>query len=431
MWKYLLALASIYPHILLASYDSNLRLLGLSVAQTGQRSDEWANSTDLICKPSESPFFSSSQNLVYKYDKIIPPTTLIPFRDGFSKSTCFANPIDNKPEEYCIFINPTINGGQGMVVVTPTELFEDSLNDGLKLSDDPPNPESLKVVPMPEKGGMGALAARNLRRGDPVQRTRPVALVAAAQPIWSTRLGRSIRRQAIDHLPLHTRAAIASLHGQGQTEDEFISSVIEANMFATKLFGDEATHFGALVLQGSRLNHACRPNVVYYVDHETQLLHMTAFESISMGEELTISYRSLEMDRASRQDDLQESYGFRCTCSHCQMSAELGRLSDQRLLRIAALKKKYFSEDPKFSADDVNELVNLCQTEKIPWCITLSNLIAAEFFNSLGKIQEVKEHAEEAKSMGLLIAGAHWPDLGEVELLLSEPEKHNSHFSRQ
>jgi hypothetical protein len=253
MWKDLLALAVIYPHLLLASHDSNLHLLGRSTAAIGPRSyDEWANSTDLICKPAESPFFSSPPNLVYKYDKFIPPATLTPFRDGFYKSTCFANPIDDQPEEYCIFINPTINEGQGMVIVTPTELFENSLNDGLKLSDDPPDqPESLNVVPMPEKGGMGALAARDLQRGDPVQRTRPVALVAAAQPIWATRFGRSIRRQAIDHLPLQTRAAIASLHGLGETEDEFVSSVIEANMFATKLYGDEESHFGALVLQGS------------------------------------------------------------------------------------------------------------------------------------------------------------------------------------
>ncbi|WAQ89106.1 hypothetical protein PtA15_10A530 [Puccinia triticina] len=434
MLKHSLALLALtYPHILLPSYGSNSDFFGLPMhSQAQQRHhNRWANSTHLICKPQESPFFSSSKNSVYKYDKVVPPANLVPFRAGFYKSTCFEDPTDKKLVEYCIFINPTINHGQGMVIVTPTELFEDSLDDGLDLSDDPLNPQSLKVVPMPEKGGLGALAARNLQNGDIILQTRPVAILASTQPIWGTSFGRSIRRQAIDHLPIQTRAAFASLHGEGETEDDFVSSIVDSNMFVTRLFGDQVTPFGAVALHASRLNHACRPNAVYYVDHETQLLRLSAFESISIDEELTISYRSLEMTRSARRKDLQESYGFSCTCSHCQMSAELGELSDRRLVRIVELRTKYFREDPKFSAEDANELIQLCETERIPWCMTISHIIAAEFYNSLGHSKKVKEHAEITRSMGLLLAGSHWTDRGEVDLLLTKPEKHNSHFSRR
>ncbi|KAH9463668.1 hypothetical protein Pst134EA_015753 [Puccinia striiformis f. sp. tritici] len=433
MLRHLLALASIYCSLIPVSYGSNSNFHGFSIlqAQKTRYASDWTNSTGRICEAFESPFLTSSKTSVYKYDKVIPTPKLIPFRAGFYKSTCFQNPIDNETEQYCIFINPTINHGQGMVIVAPTELFEQSLDDGLDLSDDPIDPGSLKVVQMPEKGGMGALATRQLQRGDAVQMTRPVALFPSLQPIWTTRFGRSIRRQAIDHLPLQTRAAVGRLHGEGENEDDFISSVIDKNMFASKLYGDGAKHFGAVVLDGSRLNHACRPNSVYYVDHETQLLRVRAVESISIGEELTISYRSLEMDRASRREDLQESYGFDCTCSHCRMSEELGNLSDQRLRRIQELRNRYFAEDPQFSAGDAGELLNHCQTEKIPWCITVAHIIAAEFYNSMGDMQKVKEHASEARSMGLLLAGSGWSDLGEVEMLLSEPENHNSHFSRK
>ncbi|PLW46206.1 hypothetical protein PCANC_08806 [Puccinia coronata f. sp. avenae] len=419
------------PNVLFpwSGHASNHNLLALSQ----QRVYGLANSTDLICEPYESPFFSASKRSVYKYDQVVPPSDLEPFRDGFYKSTCFPNPTDGEPPEeyYCIFINPTINHGQGMVIVTPIKLFEDSLDAGLNLSDEPPNHRALKVVPMPEKGGMGARAARKLQRGDQVTSTLPVGLFPCVKAGWNTPFGHSIRRQAIDHLPLETRAAVASLHGVGETEDEFVSNVIDSNMFAAKLFGDESMQFGSLVLMPSRLNHACRPNVVYYVDHETQLLHLKAIESIAKGEELTISYRALDATREARRSDLKLAYGFNCTCSHCAMSEELGKLSDQRISRILKLRVRYLYEDPSLTSQDAEELLNLCKIEKIPWCITTANIIAAEFYNSLGKMQKVKEHAEEAKNMGLILAGPSWSDLGAVEMLLSDPEKHESHFSRK
>ncbi|PLW07009.1 hypothetical protein PCASD_24551 [Puccinia coronata f. sp. avenae] len=275
-----------------------------------------------------------------------------------------------------------------MVIVTPTKLFEDSLDQGLNLSDDPPSPRVLKVVPMPEKGGVGALAARNLQRGDDVDNARPIGLFPCVEAIWNTPFGRNIRRQAIDHLPLQTRAAVASLYGEGETQDEFISNAIEANMFTAILPADRSLYFGSVVLTPARLNHACRPNLVYYVDHDTQLLHLKAIQPIAEGEELTINYRSIELPREVRRADLKSLYGFNCTCSHCQMSAELGKISDQRLSQIRALRTRYLHQDPSFSSQDAEELVNLCKIEKVPWCITIANLFAAEIYNSLGKMQK-------------------------------------------
>ncbi|PLW55869.1 hypothetical protein PCANC_02249 [Puccinia coronata f. sp. avenae] len=390
MSNYLLALDLMLflSIVAVASHVSNHNPLGLSISQ--QRVDAWSNSTNhLICEPYESPFFSASKRSVYKYDQVVPPSHLEPFRDGFYRSTCFQNPIpDEHPQEYCIFINPTINHGQGMVIVTPTKLFEDSLDQGLNLSDDPPSPRVLKVVPMPEKGGVGALAARKLQRGDDVDNARPIGLFPCVKAIWNTPFGRIIRRQAVDHLPLQTRAAVASLYGEGETQDEFISNAIEANMFTAILPADRSLYFGSVVLTPARLNHACRPNLVYYVDHDTQLLHLKAIQPIAEGEELTINYRSIELPREVRRADLKSLYGFNCTCSHCQMSAELGKISDQRLSQIRALRTRYLHQDPSFSSQDAEELVNLCKIEKVPWCITIANLFAAEIYNSLGKMQK-------------------------------------------
>ncbi|POW02430.1 hypothetical protein PSTT_11771, partial [Puccinia striiformis] len=368
--------------------------------------EPWTNSTN-ICEPRGGFAFSSSS--VYKYDQAVLRSTPQPFRDGFFKSTCFLDPTDKSSEEFCIFFNPTISNGQGMVIVAPEEVLVESLEDGLDLSDDPPEPDTIEVVAMPEKGGMGAVAAHDIDAGD------HVAFYVL------------IRRQAIDHLPIRTRAAIARLHGEGKTEDEFISSLIDVNTFTS--FLKTTMNFGAVVLVGSRLNHACRPNVFYRMDPRAQVLYLKAFKPIFKGEELTISYRSLESTSQDRRESLEETYGFVCTCSHCQMSVERRKQSDQRVSRITELRQKSLSDDSNFSAEEVEEFFDLCKTENIPSCMLTANMIAAEFYNSEGKIDKVKECAEVARKIGLITLRMSRDELQQIEMLINSPEKHHSYLS--
>ncbi|PLW04562.1 hypothetical protein PCASD_26065, partial [Puccinia coronata f. sp. avenae] len=236
-----------------------------------------------------------------------------------------------------------------MVIVAPEEVLEGSFEDGLDLSEDPPHPDTIQVVEMPEKGGKGAVASRDVDVGEDVAIMRPVGLFPTNTPLWSTSYGRSIRRQAIDHLPMRTRAAIARLYGEGESEDEFISSVIDVNTFTSFLKTD--MDFGAVVLEGSRLNHACRPNVIYSMEPLAQLLHLKAIKPIAKGEELTISY----LESKIRHESLEEFYGFDCRCSHCQMRGELRDQSDRRVSRIAELQARSRYNDDDFSADEVEE----------------------------------------------------------------------------
>jgi hypothetical protein len=195
------------------------------------RSTEAAKDEALTHKPHESGFFPSSKDLVYKYDKETPTPSLEAFNEhGFYKSTCFKDPdADGEPEEYCIFINPTTNRGQGLVIVTTEKNLKAFFENGLKISDEPPNSDTFKFVASPEKGGLRAVATQKLEMGDYVQVLCPIALFQWSEDIWKIPFVDSIFRQAIDHLPYQTRAAIAHFPGEGQTEDEFILSVISAN----------------------------------------------------------------------------------------------------------------------------------------------------------------------------------------------------------
>jgi hypothetical protein len=204
-------------------------------------------------KGKDSGIFSSSENSRYKYNKEIPTPELEPFDHGFYKSTCFQNPNPSEePNEYCILINPTINNNQGCVIIAPTKYLNGFFQEHPNISDSPPEHNAIDIVPMREKGGMGAVATQRFETGDTIQQSGPVGLFPYEEPIWTTPFGRSIRQQAIDHLPLQTRAAISRLAGKGQTEDEFISSVIDINGFqAYHNVGDQELSFSGVYLKAS------------------------------------------------------------------------------------------------------------------------------------------------------------------------------------
>ncbi|POW08776.1 hypothetical protein PSTT_07253, partial [Puccinia striiformis] len=372
---------------------------------------------------------SSDTKAAYDFHKITTTPKLQKFRKGFFKSTCFESLNEGeKTEEYCIFINPTINHGQGMVIVTPTQLFKEALNDELDLFGDPLKLESVsKVVEIPGKG-RGLVASRDLQMGEYVGRERPVCLFPTSQPMWSTPLGVDICRQAIDHLPPQTRASIAALAGEGATADVFLWEVIKTNNFGHNIYRGDSTVYGALFLSASRFNHSCRPNVVDYLTPDTMTMHTKAAEPIAKGEELTLDYTSPEAYRKARQEKLKDSWNFICTCSHCQMSPELGEQSDQRITRIAELKQLY-EIDPNFSTGDAEELLHLYKMEKLPWGILDSHLTAAKVYNSQLNSAKVIEHAEKYKSLGLMLIGTGWSGLAEANLLTQQAEKHPSHLT--
>ncbi|KAA1113620.1 hypothetical protein PGTUg99_008907 [Puccinia graminis f. sp. tritici] len=114
------------------------------------------------------------------------------------------------------------------------------------------------------------------------------------------------------------------------------------------------------------------------------------------------------------------------------MSSELQERSDERVSRITHFRYKAYadSDDSRFSAEEVQEFLSLCETENIPSCLVTANLLAAGFYNSQGQYQKVKEHAEVAKRLGILTWGSTWDELQEMELLLHAPAQHPSHFSR-
>ncbi|KNZ44425.1 hypothetical protein VP01_917g5 [Puccinia sorghi] len=429
MVPFLLALSTL-AHFLLRAYASD-SIKNSVLFNLGP-------SPQLHCKKWESPLVASLQTPNHQFyaDEFLPtiPQKMEPFKKNFFKHNCTRHPLDTDPEAYCIFLNLNLNRGMGMVIVAKESIFEASLQN-LDFSEDlmPASgpPAAIKVVAMPEKGGAGAVAHHGLRRGQPVAQIRAVGIFPNDPKLWWTEFGKSYRRQALELLPPRTRHIINSLlsDGRAKSQDDFLASVLKQNTFSTHLNPKLPMLYSALVLEPVvRLNHACRPNVGYYMDHATQTIHMMALREISAGEELTISYRSPELTRKLRRESLEIHYGFRCSCSHCQMDAEQGRLSDHRVQRILEFQYMHYTEPEWLSIEQVQELVRNCQREDLPYSLVTAYYIAAQVYNAHGRTQEAAEFAKKARRDGLMFVGPKWEYLEGAQLLSESPQKHDSYM---
>jgi hypothetical protein len=138
----------------------------------------------------------------------------------------------------------------GIVIISKKSVFEASLPK-LDFSTELHVPSTIKIVKMPEKGGAGAVASEDLKRGQTLGTVRAVGLFPTNEAFWGNGFGIRFSRQAIELLPLRTQNVIASLHATGieKTKEEFLASVLKHNTFATYLHPELRLFYSALVLE--------------------------------------------------------------------------------------------------------------------------------------------------------------------------------------
>jgi hypothetical protein len=206
--------------------------------------------SELHCKKWDSPLPSPLNFVDQKYDVSPPIPQMELFKNGFLKSNCSKNPLDIDPEPFCIFLHPKVNQGMGIVIISKRSTFEASLQHWDFLTE-LPVPSTIKIVKMPEKGGAGAVASQDLKRGQSVGKVRAVGLFPNDQSLWENEFGKRFYRQAIELLPLRTQNVIASLHTSGihKSKEEFLASVLKQNTFGTKLNPELGMFYQALVLE--------------------------------------------------------------------------------------------------------------------------------------------------------------------------------------
>ncbi|EGF99275.1 uncharacterized protein MELLADRAFT_112840 [Melampsora larici-populina 98AG31] len=371
------------------------------------------------CIPSpdseSSRALKSSVGLVYKFDQvdvkpILESVELDDDLDGFVKQECYPGQDNNNREPVCIYLNYAFDHGRGMVYLATPSVFKAILPNFtvFKPKKDPKAQENLsgkrfEVVDMPHKGGKGTVSLQRFYPGDLIVSDHTVFVSMTEPDVWRREDIGDIMKTAVDYLPFETRATFATLHGEGETQGEWIKSAFERNNFYHVLkVGEYERPFGAVVFEPTRLNHDCRPNAGYHFDTETLQIHVHALRDISLGEELTVAYIGGELLSDYRIEKIQELTTV---------------LDDWKSTSVAT---------PSMA----ERLVNLYKLERLDVSIHKAYLKASLAYNAIGEWERSRIYAALALASGLVALGPKWAEWPTAMELEQEPETHWSFKAR-
>jgi hypothetical protein len=97
---------------------------------------------------------------------------------------------------------------------------------------------------------------------------------------------------------------------------------------------------GGIFLDASRINHSCSQNAQNTWNERIDRLTIHAIRDTEQGEGITISYLGGSETYSQRQNTLQQSFRFTCTCPLCTLPAPERLKSDDRLREITRLDAK-------------------------------------------------------------------------------------------
>ncbi|EGF99294.1 uncharacterized protein MELLADRAFT_68704 [Melampsora larici-populina 98AG31] len=376
-----------------------------------------------------------SDGLVYKFDAVtVKPIRKSPDDEksddlhGFVQQRCYRDEIETTNEPVCVYLNSGFNHGRGMVIVSRRSVLEGIVErifkpESMLAKDFNRNPGSFNVIDMPEKGGKGIIASQKSHVGDLVLTTYPVLIITFEAGLWNHPQAFDLEKTMVDYLPLETRAEIATLHGEGDTEASWMVSAIQRNSFQLMLEGEP---YVALFLDASRANHDCRPNVVYHTDGATLKLNMYAVREIEVGEELVAAYLNIQQPTETRRAYLRQHYGFECQCSVCSLPEHLIELSDSRLKQIGELSEALSDWTSTSIADTsmAENLLELYKLERLEIYMADAYATAAARYNSIKDCDKARIYASLASSRDIRLRGAGSEYLEDMISLRDSPEAH-------
>ncbi|ERS97518.1 hypothetical protein HMPREF1624_05687 [Sporothrix schenckii ATCC 58251] len=146
----------------------------------------------------------------------------------------------------------------------------------------------------------------------------------------------ALEDRALQQLPAMAQEAILALaHGGAGAGDKehLLEDIFRSNIFGIEIAG---VHHFSLQVEGSRINHDCRPNTFWRYSPSTMTHEVVAFREISIGEEFTHSYLPLGLALKDRQESIRR-WGFSCHCSLCMAPKNLAFASDIRRTRLVEI----------------------------------------------------------------------------------------------
>ncbi|KAI6340522.1 hypothetical protein MCOR25_011224 [Pyricularia grisea] len=333
---------------------------------------------------------------------------------------------------YCVFANPNFGNG-GIVLVTTkgnAKRVKALRPDTATTTNKGKNAKRPFRAQAIAGKGIGLVAKQPITRGELVMAETPAILVHKLALEEPTDIYFPGLELAVSKMTPATRKTFMAQGTQGDFQGAMgIMDRLFTNSFQMALSGVGADnkagfHYGNFP-NVSKLNHDCRPNMVFHIDNN--LVHRThAVRDIQPGEELTISYVD-QMDPArDRQARTRSSLGFVCGCAHCSLSAAEAAASEGRVQRIKKLERSLgralegvglSSGEAKKKVAMVEELLSLYQIERLESKISGAWTRAARIYEKAGEIELAKNFAALAAKGLEMEHGKSFPEIESMKRL--------------
>lgn len=338
---------------------------------------------------------------------------------------------------FCLYANRGFAGGRGIALITTEESYlrVKAVGDLLQEHDisfkDQPSALPFHVDSVDGKGE-GLLVDQPLKRGDPIMAHTPVFLVHRAfrEDLPPPRQ-QLLLDAAINSLPKPTAELFLKLSGHAHaSQDHRVAAILHTNGFQVNLdLGPDADqgqgHHYAVFPEVARMNHDCRPNVVFYVDPATLMHITTAVREIYPGEELTLSYLDPFAPHPERQERARAVWGFGCECELCRAPEEAAADSEMRLAEIQWIESRLEdSSSTEVSTGLISYLLGLYENEGLYCCLAGAYALAALNFNMLGFASQAVTYAGLAIEALKMEQGETAPDIRSLTELSRDPKGH-------
>lgn len=404
-----------------------------------------------------------------------------------SQSGAETDPISNEPPgwlrgddctdvastAFCAFTNPDFNDGLGISVITTAPRLQ-TLASLPALS----NPTAAKK-PWRDAGppfrdeeiagkGIGLVATRRIITGEMILARTPAVMVddEGFKGLSEAALGKLLV-QAVVRLPMKHQAQYMNLstHVEVGGEEERVFQVFARNNYRVRIAN--MTDFHATFVDGQymsrcqcvtismkisltlphsfpyepRLSPQLRLPVRCHiilskglcssrysarrgVDARLHRVSLTSYLDLAMP--LTASSSSPIQTREKRRGQLEESWGFTCSCEHCAAEDAEVAASDERVERIHQLWKELddYTEESPATPEKGEELLRLYEEEGLKTRIHEAYYRAAIEWNGVGNTTSAAKYALLSVLRGQVLAGPDRPFIENMKELLQKPEEH-------
>ncbi|KAK4172731.1 hypothetical protein QBC36DRAFT_196300 [Triangularia setosa] len=333
----------------------------------------------------------------------------------------------------CIFTTPHIRN-QGLSIITFPPLAASLISPALDDSLVPPSfrrynsSEKWTIAPLPSRG-LGLVATGSFKQHETIMVGFPVLIVRLDfinGDRYSAKNKRKMLDVAVGNLPEQTRRQVEGLarSNLGNKKD-WIVDVLRTNGFGIEVAGE--AHL-ALFLEGSRVNHNCRPNAFWRWVPSKMAMEVVALRGIGRGEEVAHSYAPLGYTHEQRKAVLQP-WGFQCQCTLCSAPASKRKVADSRRDRILEIYQTLSKAADLESVERVDQLVReallLIEKEELQPQLVEYYAHFARAYIETNELKKAREYIQRSDEMWLLYGGEEHENIEEMlELwkLLEEAE---------